>query len=710
MSFPALTADKEDVTIEVKDSKDAVRAVKAINISKGDTKATFEFETKVAASDLTGQWKIGKATYDFDAIAQLDAIKSAATANNAVKLLAALKAAGITDVSEKDADLEKYVAEIVKADVKTLADVQEAVATANEEIAKENSTTTAVDAVEKATGQVSLLAALQDGFKRVNADWIGKYAGGSATTSTAASVIGFIPAKGDTKTQVVTAVETATDNPTNGVAKAVTPANIQSTIDAINTVEIQKAWDTAWNSAKSEDLAKVVALADYIADDTDEQKEAKAAAADTAKLLEAVIKVNTVAESTATNGTFEKALQELDALENSLVEKYKGTDYAVTDKLNLTTVKAEQLADYRKELKSITEGKQKNQPSDIQHVINKVNGLKAVALLKTVKEQTDVVYSANEKAKEQAALLKAIKELVAFDAETFKGVTIVDSRVDDYKTKLAAQTANLNTSTLVANDVATADATVAKLVTLTTNIGTFKTAITDANNGALTAALTGVTSQAVSTDTDKANFLKALQNSELDLENVIVANKDAYVANEATLKTAATVSGSAKDTLKALQTEVNKVNALTAFNAAKTAEEAKTALDALKYADFQDVDSADKVYVAAKALEKRGDNTYTLVADLTNALGTTSNGTVLGDYVAVLGNFAAPKPKTSAQITALELLEVEAFNTSDKQDVIAEYFKKNFPTETVSGASQSKAYTSLADVKADLEKAIEATK
>lgn len=152
-----------------------------------------------------------------------------------------------------------------------LTDVQELINEVNEDNADAAAEADVVKAVVDATNQIQLLKALQDnGFERVNADWIADYA-----TETVGGQSGMLALSGPT-------------NYFGVVSTGVDKADIRDAIDAANGNAISAA-DTAADTAAKQ--AAVTALIQkWVADDV-APATAKADAIEASKIKEAVFKV-----------------------------------------------------------------------------------------------------------------------------------------------------------------------------------------------------------------------------------------------------------------------------------------------------------------------------------------------------------------------------------------------------------------------------------
>ncbi|KGP92732.1 hypothetical protein N780_13485 [Pontibacillus chungwhensis BH030062] len=195
--------------------------------------------------------------------------------------------------------------------------------------------------VKDTDNQIELLAALEAGFDRVNADWIGNY---------------------------------------DGSVDANTVAAIQDNIDAVNQTQLLAVVQGAEMTLDSDSVEDARTLVTAFAEDAAEGEIGpKEYALDILELEDAKIAVN----EASTNADLKAALESLDELENSLVEKYEGitkdqlvaglaSEAVFTDELDLETVLDSELANYRAEIEA-EEVDDKNQASDIQAIISSVN-------------------------------------------------------------------------------------------------------------------------------------------------------------------------------------------------------------------------------------------------------------------------------------------------------------------------------------------------
>lgn len=673
-----IDAPKDDVlgaTVEVKDNNGNIVEVNPVDISAGDTVASFTFKTPV--EKLEGVWTVAGKEYSFTAIQQLKDITDAASASplNEVKLLNALNAAGIQNVD--DNKLQTYATAIVTASPETLVAVQEAIDKANKSDADKEIEAAAEKAVKEATNQIQLLNALKANFERVNDEWIAAYTSGAAGSSND-SVAGFVfvPGTPNANTTVVKNGETLG-------AVAVTFANIQETIDNVNDAQVAAAYNKAFTSLKSDDVAAARNLANaYVAVDADAKISKKDWANDSLDVLDALIRVNTA----TTNNTLKTALVALDNLETALVEKYKNNSLGVTvaDDLDIKSVKDSNLAEYRKKLSDTTDVTKKNQREDIQKIITDVNNVADSSLV------TAVQNAAN------ATPVDADKLVNALNALGLKQVAA--SNKDVYA-------ANANYKT-----VADADAAQDEV---------------DADNIAAIMAL--------DTAAEADQLLVAL--NVVELKNVQPENKVAYAASVADTSTGI----GSKSTLADIQTALDDVNKaelekakVKAINDATTATEVKAALDKLAVTSYVDVPGADKLYIAEQVLKVRDTltagrdelkddgtakdtgvavvadaKTFANVDDLTGHLDQASTG-IIAKYDALVAGVAYSNlTNISTTVSKLSAIGYDAFDNLDagQKATVAEAFKTNYQKDKDGNEVD---YATLAAIKVAIDAAIAA--
>ena len=656
VTFETLAEDKLGASITVVDNTGKTIEVTPIDLSKGQTTATFSFVSPLTEEPTIGVWTVGGVKYDFDAKKQLDVILNAAASNSQVALFNALIAAGIQNV--KEANIPAYVTAITTASsaVTSLADVQTTIDKANADALTTEEAAAAVKAVKEAKTEIEMYNVLNQYFVRVNADWSKEYVSGVDGTGSSPndSKAGFIlTSQGVANEYVPTNGSTSTVK--QSISDVTTAETIQNVIDAVNTrMVIEGAWDKAWKSVKSEDLLAAEELIKlYIKEDA-EGETTKAYYLDSVAQLKAVIAVN----NATTDSSFKAALTALDKLETELIAKYPGK---VTDVLDLTTVRDNLLTTYRTTL-STTAATDKNQVSDIQKIITTVNSAADTALLENVKN-----------ADSADALLAALK--------AYPGVKqVADTNKNNYWT-----VSNGNFSSV-------------------TNLTTIQTAIDTANI------------KAIQGQTDSNELLVALK--VLELKNIVDANKDAYLVDVKASSTSGSMGHIDTNTVAKMQTALDNVNKtevgkvqLKAINEATTAQEVKTALDELAnvgfIAPYLTVRSVDREFIAAFILNKRPEIGYSDVSAVATEIGTdaTTAGKALKAHADALSGINSITLTTTPDkiVIALTALLDEEFNVLSKtqQNEKAEAFQAKLIFKE-DGSLQT-PFVSLADIKALLK-------
>lgn len=690
VSFPALKSEKLGATVEVKDSKGVERAVKAVDLSEGDTSATFAFETEVKEADLVGIWTINGIEYDFDTKAKIAAIVNHA---DQLKLNDALEAAEIKNVDQEL--MGAYSTAIKDAEVEptTLEEIQAIIDKVNAENASASEKEKIVEAVAAAgTNELKLYNALNGKFERVNKEWVSKYA---------QSINGAAP---------VAPANTPAAGVLNGKdADSITSANaeelfddVQAAIDAANAKEVKLAGVEAFNKLTTETVEKARTLANtYLAPAKEGEEDAKAYANATMDLYAALIKV----DAATTTTSLKKALTELDELEAKLVESSKATSAPITDEFDIKTVIDANLKDYITAIDTAVVGA-KNQRKDIQKLITNANTAAATKLIRAVYNEAAATSVDGTK------LIKALKDLGV--------VQVADTNKDAYVATATATAIKNAAGTLIPAAGPTPEVfTAGTLVAVQKEV--------DKVNLAQVAAVTSTTPNAAKVIIEKLNVF--------GLDNVIAANAAQYITDATTIGNISNLGATNEATVKAVKADVKASNDKVAeaklvaqINKATDAATVKSALDELAITSYVNVPSADKAYIAEKLFaevkkattisesspyaSKEEVATALFVAATTTPAPAPATG-IIADYNALLTQFVEPSDNIAAQVAALEALEHKAFDdlAPGKKGEAAEYFADNFPTTTDNtGATVDKAYKTLAAVKADLDKAIEATK
>lgn len=544
----ALAADVKGATVEVKDNNGNVVPVVAQDLVKGETSASFDFVTALSA-DPTGVWKVNGVSFNLDDVKKFNDIITAATSGNEVTTLAALKAAGLTDV--KDDYITAYVSAIQAANtagtLATLADIQALIKTTNDTALSGAEQQAAVDAVNNATNQVQLLSALQGkAFARVNADWIVGYQ---------------------------TAINTAKATPTN----TDTVAEIQALVDGVNSAKITAA-DTA--AATSADQNAVTALIQAYTPDDVAPATTKADAIKASQVKAGVFKV----KEATTQGTLYSALTALSSLDS--------TNLPVAS-LN-GNLKAEYLT--AKNAYTIT-----GATTVAQIKTNVVDVAQAAAETAAI-AAIDGLTSASTDAQVKAALQK-LATVTASGATKFDMATVKDANLNKYVT---ATTAADGFDGFDAGNIATvADVqTVISSVNAVADLGTSLAAISSTSSTAAQVkdALTNVALATSPATTATTTYLDASSQVKLEVAQFIVDNR-ASLANPLTAATITADGGTGygdaalETALAAHATKVGQFNAIGDLSAA-TISSVKAALDTYAYAPYVALTGTQKVAVA----------------------------------------------------------------------------------------------------------------
>lgn len=565
--------------------------------------------------------------------------------------------------SKKQAFLDKLDAdekELTKEAVQAFVDKINAEAiTADEEAA-------IVKAVLDAEGNnVKLKAALSNkAFTKVNNDWIENV---DAVDGYATELV--TPASGLTEASEIKDVQTILDAVNEAVIAAAITANdpddsidkkeltkLQSLIETYAPVDEEGEYATAANQTKLDTITLQLAVVDVL--DATTASKFKATVTALAPIAnEATPATMDLKEYVDGNG---KAYIDVIKDLNSAAPKLTPADYGVTDEVNTA--------------------------AEVQALIKAVN--QEVKDDAAVKDYKALATAATNVIADATASNKT-KYVAALQAVGIKQVSSNAANVAEY--------VKTNASTLTADVIAAKAALVKKESEVVANKALIQTEIDNANLAAIAAADTA----------DKV--LAALK--VLELDNIIDANKEAYLADKAGYITDV---GTVKTAVATTNSVVADKAEVKAINAATTATEVKTALDKLAISDYVNVPSADKLYIAEKVLEARdaiagpSAKEFANKQAVTTALGTTNSNGVLKGYADLIAKFEYSKltdiSKTVAQLSELGYTAFDELPAGKKADV-AEAFKANYP-QTEAGAPVN--YTTLAAVKAGVDKAITA--
>lgn len=669
VTFPALAEAVTDATVEVKDNTGKVHEVVAQDLAKGATTAQFDFVTPITG-DFEGVWTVNGVEYSFDELALVEDIVAAAGANNEVSLNKLLADAGIKNVNVDR--ISDYLSDITTANSKAplvwASDVQKVIDATNEKAGEEADEAAVVKAVADATNQVQLLAALEANFDRVNADWIAQYATENVTLANA-------------NTKGLLALDE--DNYFDVALTGTTEKAIQNAIDSANNKAIYTGPTALDNkSASAADQVKVTtAIQNWIKPDAENQTN-KADKLAASKAKEAAFRV---AEATTENSLY-----------NALVAYANATPDSV---LKASDLDASLKSYYKKALDA--------------------SGVQAALITQIKTDHADATHGVTTKivtAAETAQLKDAVKAVKDLDQLTKSGSPADYTKAEKEKALNALQKLAAVSSDVKAEDLNSAliteyiDAIQLSISTDASNVWSAGTdtqkaaavqlAIDTANDPstALSAIAAGndLGGTALTADT----LISTLTTPTLNLD-VVEANKTAYFAELAKIKTKA-AAGKAD-----LQNFIKAIDATVELNKATTASAAKTALD--KYAvsannaPYLNQSTVGKSEVANLVLNAMPSTGY---AD-TGAVYTAINNALSTRTTLINGvNNATNIVTTNAALDALDYKAFEDLSATDKV-AVAEKFFNAIPVDE---AGDKVAYKSFAAIYADIDKAIAATK
>jgi len=359
-----------------------------------------------------------------------------------------------------------------------------------------------------------------------------------------------------------------------------TPSKVQALIDAVNLEAAEDAVDaadtTTATALTADAISKAQKLVTALPEETDGEKATKKGLQDRINVANAFAKVKGATTQASLLSALKAPVLKLQNIDDKLAKYYK-------DKLvpaSITSV-----------------------AYDIQGEIVDAGNTAAV---------DDYVAKIGEvKAETTTADLKALlTELKRINATDFTA-TINDSLLEDYRAAIVtADAADKNTT--------------AKINTIIQD--------TNANTNEL-----GEVADFDATTQTADELLALLKDKKLALKNVVDANKDAYFADVALIKT------EAGKTVEDLQKAINTVNFVANANSASTAAQMQAALTGLavnaSYADYVNLTSAAKLEVAELVLAARAEATGSKFADLEEI--TTAFETVVDGYTTDLSNVNA---------------------------------------------------------------------
>lgn len=628
------------------DNGNVVEVKPELVLEIGETTATFAFVTALKDAPA-GEWKVNGVAFDADAQA---AVAAVVAAGNQVELWEALQSDYFADaIVENLNDYDTAITTAIGAgEINTVEDVQAIIDEVNEENAENADVDAAVAAVNKASNQVALLAALQ-GFDRVNPAWIGTYA---------------------TTANIVTGGDVTKVTP----ARTATAATIQTGIDAVNAGEITALETAAFGDFKTADVtAAKEAITEYVKDDVApaKTKENQLKELDIHQALINVVTADTNAKLTA-------ALNAYDAIYNDDTN----FDIKKVDETLLTMYRAAILLDVKGNPTATpvvpagdaikTAVGKDAKAAALETIITTVNANAAASLVDAVNVAATAVTDATVVA-QQDALLKALNDL------GLKQVAATN------KAQYAADAA----------------AFVTQSVTPGKTKADVQAQVTTSNISAVGAAFTAG---------DADQLLAALK--VLELKNVVDANKALYLADAAvTIKTDATTMDAALKVINDKVIEDAQVKAINEAETVAEVKAALDELAIGSYVNVPSVDKlhiAEQVFALVEAAQDAGNNTlYANKAAVTTALDTATTG-VIAIYDALVAEFNySALTDTATTVTQLGLLDYDAFDNLAAGDkaLVAEAFKTNYPMDDTPAAID---YTTLAAVKAAVDQAIAA--
>ncbi len=517
------------------------------------------------------------------------------------------------------------------------------------EVNADNISQEAVTAVNEAENQVQLLAALQaGGFARVNADWIAGYF------------------DYDAGADYITAAD----------ADAV-----QAIIDAQNLIEVNDDLTAAEAELSTTSITAVESLINtYIIDDTTTPLvTTKAGLLNDVAIHKAVIGVS---EATTNN-----------TLKSRLVALATVVDDTAT--FDIDTVNDVLLAEYRTAIAAATVD-QKNTAGELQGIVTTVNTAQlTLAVDDVVTNFTDYIVADED---DQTAALEELNRLADVSDDVAKediNSELIATYITDIKADIAG---NISVTWATATDAAQAQAI---------------QAIIEAANGAVAHdALAAVDAAAADVDADA--LLTTLKNADLAITNVVDSNKAAYLADKALI--AAAIAGADDEAdLASLKNVVSVINAVVDAGKATTADAMKVALTnyaanlATPNTAYLNLSSQSKLEVAELVLEERVTGDYADSAALTTALGATAAAGQLKVHADILAAVNAEDAgSTISEIGAvLALVGYDAYDNLSVVDQVAvsEAFLNNLPVDE-DGVAIALNYKSLLAIKTDIDVAI----
>ncbi|TRM10710.1 hypothetical protein FH966_02695 [Lentibacillus cibarius] len=655
LTLEELSEDEFDATVSVVDPNGNEVAVESLDLSAGDTEVVFSFEESYDSFDdiPAGTWTINGTEYDFSEQLAVRTVRNA-DGGSQLELLEALQSDYFTDV---DSELIAAYDGADFSQVQSVEDVQEIINQVNEDSVEDQ----AVKAVNDAENQIELLTALEDGgFARVNPDWIADYASYDNSNLGGGS--------------------------NDAYTEATTPEEVQNIVDSVNLDAIDDNAGSgvlvdAEDSLDSADINKAESLINkYVEDDEEGQPAVKQPLLDRVEIHKAVIAVN---EAT-TNNTLQSRLDTLAEV----------VDDAST--FDIETVNDVLLEEYRAGIEDPTSVDSNNAtetltPANIQQVIDHVNAAELATAVSNIEtnfgDGTGSTYDSSDE-DDQKSALKELNRLADvssdFDKEDIDKELIADY-IDDIQTDIGKGSDGEVDWTSSATDSAKA--------------GAISTIVNDANDSVVTDAIDEVTTAA-----DADALLEALKDKNLDLQNVVDTNKDAYYnspvnKNDASYFTKVTTTEEA-------QKVVDAVNAFVNANGATSATQMNSSInsfvaiisdsffDVAEASDYINLSSAAKLEVSEIVFnEKDGEyadamelavainNAVTAYDDFLNGASGVNNATTISEMNTALNNedvfpeffeLSAAEKVEKAEAVFNKLQELQALENTSSFETLAE--------------------------------------
>lgn len=665
VTFPILDDVLTDVTIEVKDANGVAIAVKELTLEANEEDATFEFVNELS-SNPSGVWTVEGIEFDVDVANQLAKINDA---ESELAFFNALKDAGMENLVLKNSP-EYWDAEQPEDGFETLEEVQEFVNKVNQSLLDDEEVAEILEAIEEQLdgSKVILLDLLKD-FERVNADYIDQY---------------------DTALADAVAAEEFS-----------TLEDVQAAIDSVNYGKAVDAVNEALDSVERSDYNDAVKAVGFVKADDDEEEEET----DKADLEESLALHNLVlrVHEASTNAQFQNAY-------NALVA-YVDDEEVIGEEVFFNELRTEYRTNVTDDMKTA---------ADIEEHIVAQNTLKRAKLYNAV---ASIVDAEGDDQTELSDVLNKLQDLAKFvDEDLFdiSDVVTTDDRLELYREYLATELSVIAEATLTAIEE---DFNSGEHVELVTElIEDVQEAIDEANDFAVAGPLGLI----VSYSGDADDLLELLKNDELNLTNVVDANKEAYLANLGTLQTAAAEGVSdVKDVIE----DINHVRLVANASSASAATtglgyvaiqfttETENALTFINLTSPQKLEVAGLFITDNKwGVNKFVGETRTGVSKVEEYNGLFAVGTDLEvlskKYNEVLADINSEDTNTISKMSnALAALDYKPFNdlSAIRRIEVAEYVDANFPM-TSGDEPRKVAYRTFADVQSAIDAAIEATK